>query len=116
MKLNQEKCHTVRLGNKGKDSVVTTSKSTIKENDHGKFLRVTFGKQLSFTQNIEELFKKANQNLHVLARLSNYIDPMKLKLLMDKFIKSQFSYCPLVSMFHKRRANTKLNKVCERAL
>ena len=35
---------------------------------------------------------------------------------MDAFIKSQFNYCPLVWMFHDRRANAKLNKVFERAL
>ena len=35
---------------------------------------------------------------------------------MDAFIKSQFNYCPLVWMFHERRANAKLNKVFERAL
>ena len=35
---------------------------------------------------------------------------------MDVFIKSQFNYCPLVWMFQDRRANSKLNKVFERAL
>ena len=35
---------------------------------------------------------------------------------MDAFIKSQFNYCPLVWMFHERRANAKLNKVIVRAL
>ena len=50
------------------------------------------------------------------ARLSNYIDAIKVQLLMDAFIKPQFNYCPLVWMFHDRRANTKLNKVRERAL
>ena len=35
---------------------------------------------------------------------------------MDAFIKSQLNYCPLVWMFHDRRANSKLKKVFERAL
>ena len=77
---------------------------------------VTFDKKLSFTKHVQDLCKKANQKLHALARLSNYIDPIKLQLIIDAFIKSQFNYCPLVWMFHDRRANTKLNKVCERAL
>ena len=70
----------------------------------------------NITKHVQDLCKKANQKLHALSRLSNYIGPIKLQLLMDAFIKSQFIYCPLVWMFHDRRANTKLNKVCERAL
>ena len=54
--------------------------------------------------------------MHALAQLSNYIDPIKLKLLMDAFIKSQFNYCPLLWMYRDRSANAKLNKVFERAL
>ena len=54
--------------------------------------------------------------MHALARLSNYTDPVKLKLLMDAFIKSQFSYCPLAWMFHDRTINSKVNKIHERAL
>ena len=44
------------------------------------------------------------------------MDPVKLKLLMDEFIKSQFNYCPLVWMFHDRIINSKVNKIRERAL
>ena len=51
--------------------------------------------------------------MHLLA--SNYTDPVKLKLLMDAFIKSQFNYCPLVWMFHDR-INSKVNKIHGRAL
>ena len=44
------------------------------------------------------------------------MDSVKLKLLMDAFIKSQFNYCQLVWMFHDRTINSKVNKVRERAL
>ena len=80
------------------------------------FCGVTSDKKLSFTKHVQDLCKKAHQKLHALARLFNYIDPIKLKLLMDAFITSQFNYCPLVWMFHDRRANAKINKVTERAL
>ena len=116
MKLNEEKCHLMIFGNKSKDSLVAIGESTIKESKYEKLLGVTFDKKLSFTKHVQDLCKKAHQKLHALARLSNYIDPIKLKLLMDAFIKSQFNYCPLVWMFHDRRANAKLNKVSERAL
>ena len=116
MKLNEDKCHLMIFGNKCKDPVVNIGKSTSKESDYEKLLGVTFDKKLSFTKHVEDLRKKANQKLHALARLSNYTDPVKLKLLMDAFIKSQFNYCPLVWMFHDRTINSKLNKIRERAL
>ena len=40
----------------------------------------------------------------------------KLRLLMNSFIKAQFSYCPLIWMFHDRCLNAKVNKIHERAL
>ena len=35
---------------------------------------------------------------------------------MKSFITSQFSYCPLIWMFHGRRLNNKINSIYERAL
>ena len=60
--------------------------------------------------------KKANSKLHALARVSNFMNNDKLQLLMKAFIASQFSYCPLVWMFHSQTPNNKINKLHERAL
>ena len=35
---------------------------------------------------------------------------------MNAFVVSQFSYCPLVWMFHDRSVNKKITKIHERAL
>ena len=35
---------------------------------------------------------------------------------MKAFITSQFSYCPLIWMFHSRNLNNKINRIYERAL
>ena len=35
---------------------------------------------------------------------------------MNAFITSQFSYCPLVWMFHSRTLNNRINKIHEKAL
>ena len=88
MKLHEETCHFMIFGNKSKDSVVAIGKSTIKESECQKLLGVTFDKKLSFTKHVPDLCKKAHQKLHALARLHNHIDPAKLKLPMDAFIKS----------------------------
>ena len=60
--------------------------------------------------------KKANSKLHALARVSNFMNTDKLRLLMKAFIESQFSYCPLVWMFHSHTLNNKINKLHDRAL
>ena len=38
------------------------------------------------------------------------------KLILNSFITSHFSYCPLVWMFHSRKLNNKINSLHERAL
>ena len=44
------------------------------------------------------------------------MDTKKRRVLMKAFITSQFSYCPLVWMFHSRTLNNRINKIHERAL
>ena len=40
----------------------------------------------------------------------------KRRTIMKSFVTSQFSYCPLIWMFHSRRLNNKINSIHERAL
>ena len=40
----------------------------------------------------------------------------KLRVLMKAFIASQFSYCPLVCMFHSRTMDNRINTLQEKAL
>ena len=116
LKLYDDKCHLMIFGGKSTEATVTIGNSKINESDYEKLLGVTFDKKLSFKKHVEDLYKKANQKLHALARLSNYIDPIKSEILMNSFIRSQFNYCPLVWMFHDRATNSKLNRIQERAL
>ena len=48
--------------------------------------------------------------------VSNFMHQDKLRLVMKAFIESQFSYCPLVWMFHSRTLNNRINSLHERAL
>ena len=50
--------------------------------------------------------KFAIQKIYELARLSNYIDPVRSEILMSSFTCSQFNYCPLVWMFNDRATST----------
>ena len=116
LKLNDDKCHLMIFGDESTETTISIGNSRINESDYEKLLGVTFDKKLSFKKHVEDLSKKANQKLHALARLSNYIDPIKSEILMNSFIRSQFNYCPLVWMFHDRATNSKLNRIHARAL
>ena len=58
---------------------------------------------LEFDEHVSSLCKRANQKLHALARMSNYIPSARLKTLMKSFVISQFSYCPLIWIFHSKK-------------
>ena len=73
-------------------------------------------KKLNFKSHILSLSKRAGQKLHALARVPTFMDPGKLRFLTNSFINLQFSYCPLIWMFHDRNLNAKLNKIHERPL
>ena len=116
LKLNDEKCHLMIFGDKGTEIKIKIGNSEIKESDYEKLLGITFDKKLNFKKHTEDLCRKANQKIHALTRLSNYIDPVKSEILMNSFISSQFNYCPLVWMFNDRATNAKLNRIFEKAL
>ena len=84
------------FGDKCPKATVTIRNSTIDGSDYEKLLGITFDKNLSFRKQFEDLCKKAKQKLQTLARLSAYIDPVKLETLINSFIRSQFNSCDLV--------------------
>ena len=45
----------------------------------------------------------------------NYMNKKKRRFLISAFITSQFSYCPLVRMPHRRTMNNRINKIHEKA-
>ena len=71
---------------------------------------------LSFESRITNLCKTVSQKLHALARIANYMDVPKRKVLMKSFITSQISYCPLAWMLHRRTLNNRINNIHKRAL
>ena len=44
------------------------------------------------------------------------MDVEKLRSVINAFVVSQFSYCPLVCVFHDRSVNNKTGRIQERAL
>ena len=60
------------------------------------------------------IFVKRQGRNYLLAR--NYMDFIERRHLMEAFITSQFSYCPLIWVFQSRNLNNKINRIHERAL
>ena len=116
MKLNEEKSHLLIFGAKNDGMTLNIGASQISESESEKLLGVTLDSKLNFNVHVNQVCMKASQKLYALARVSNYMDTEKVKLIMRSFIMSHFSYCPLIWMFHDRAANSRINKIHEGAL
>ena len=98
MKAKPDKCHI--LVSSDESWTAKIEDFSIKNSTEEKLLGVKFDSNLSFENHVTSLCKKASQKLHALAGISRYMDLNKLTNLMKAFITSQFSYCPLIWMFH----------------
>ena len=97
---NAGKCHPYTSSNLPVDIRITNTK--ISNVERVKLLGVNIEGRLNFDYHVNTLLKKANKKYHALARVCNYMDSKKWRVLMNAFLTSQFSYCPLVWMFHSR--------------
>ena len=59
---------------------------------------------------------KARTKINALGRVAPFINIEKRRTIMNAFFNSQFSYCPLIWMFHSRLINNKINRLHERCL
>ena len=50
-------------------------------------------------------FRKRN----TLARITNYMELPKRRILLNTFFKAQFNDCPAIWVFHSRALNNKIN-------
>ena len=88
---NGDKCHL--LVTTEKSVGISIEESNVTNKKEQRLLGIKFDSSLSFEGHITNLCKKASQKLHALARIVNYMDLRKRKVLMKLFIRSQFSYC-----------------------
>ena len=86
-KPNLEKCHLL-LNNSSSNLYIKVCGKMISNSKNEKLLGITINSALNFDTHVNNLCKKANQKFHALARLSNYMDKDKLRLIMKAFITS----------------------------
>lgn len=116
MKLNTDKCHLLFSGNKYEHTWVKLDNDKIWEENKVKLLGITIDKQLKFDNHVLNICSKAGRKLSALTRMLKELSFDKKRIVLKAFVESQFSYCPLVWMFHSRELNTKINRLHERAL
>ena len=114
MKANANNYHLLVSSNES--STAKIEDFSIKSSTEEKVLVVKLDSNLSFKNHVTSLCKKTRQKLHALARISHYMDLTKRRNIMKAFITCQFSYFPLMWMFHSRSLNNKMNRIHERAL
>ena len=115
LKPNPDKWHLL-LSEIGEDLTISIGGKEFSNGVNEKILGVYFDNKLNFKTPITKLCKKASEKLHALARLSNLMSCGQKKNIMNAFISSQFSYCPLLWMCHNRLLHAQINRIHERAL
>ena len=115
LKPNPDKWHLL-LSEIGNNLNITIGDECISNSSYEKILGIHFDNKLNFKTHVTKLCKKASQKLHALARVSNFMSFKQRLTIMNAFILSQFSYCPLLWMCHNRLLHTQINRIHERAL
>ena len=91
------------------DGNIQISNTTISCSRSQKRLGIVFDNKMKFDEHIENISRKANRKLDALARVTNYMELPKKRILINAFLKVLFNYCPVIWMFHYRFLNNKIN-------
>ena len=87
------------------------------ESSQEKLLGLAIDKNIKFDQHIINICKKSSAKVTALSRLIKIVPLERKRILMNSFIESQFSHCPLIWMFClSRKLNNKINHIHERGL
>ena len=79
-----------------------------------KFFGIKIDNKLTLEEHVEGLCKKASQKVSAVARISSLMRFEQRKRIVNLFIRSHFSYCPLVWMFHNRSLNNCIDHIHKR--
>ena len=98
MKANPGKCHAI-LSSSTQSDICFVNTSLV-PSQREKLPEITFDSELKFEEHINKICSIVNKKLNALHRIRSHMSFEKRKMLLRDFIGSQFSYCPLIWMFH----------------
>ena len=113
MILNPDTCYCLNLEFQDVQPNFSYDGITIKDVSEEKILDITIDNKLIFKSHLKNSYKKANQKLNVLARITKFTSPFQRKTVLNSFIKFQCSSCPLIWMFTSKELNKKINRIHE---
>ena len=100
MEANINQCHL--LVNKKDEVIIKLGKTEIKNSEYEKLLGIKVDTKLNFNEHLNDIISKAGRKVNALSRVVPHMSLSKKKILINSFFNSQFSYCPLIWMFHSR--------------
>ena len=89
---------------------------TVSNSKYERLLGVKIDHELNFNEHVSSLCKRASQKLYAPSRKASCMTFDQRRLILNSFISSYFSSCPMVWMFHSRRLNEGINHIHEKAL
>ena len=97
MVLNPDKRSVMLLGVDDQPQTnLVCGNETIKKSKREKVLGVTIDNKLNFATYLSNITKNANIKFNAFTRVQKYITTDQKKRIFSFFMKSQFTYCPLV--------------------
>ena len=107
----------VKRNNKMKDSFTRNiNQEVINSENCVKLLGVEIYDNLSFEKHISTLVKQASSQLNAISRIQKFMGFKEKEILLNRFVYSNFNYCPLVWHFCSAKSVKRIEKIQERAL
>ena len=113
---NPKKFQLMFLGTCKMKISLKINKQIILPTESVKYLGIKVDRKSTFKEHIMNLCNCANRNVKALNRVKNVITNEQKKILINNFLMSNFSYCPLIWMFCGKLANSQMNLIHKRAL
>ena len=111
MKANPEKFHVILSSNTQRE--IGFANASIASSPSEKLFGITLDSELKFEDHINKICNRVKKKLNALHCIESHMSLDKQKMLLRDFIESQFSYCPLIWMFHSRALNNEINQLHE---
>ena len=108
--LNSGKCHFTCFRQNRVNETFAFDNTNIKNSKEEKILGVIIDIKLRFKNHVENLCKKASQEICALSLLISYLNDSERKIILNASIKLRFSYCPLAWIICSRQTNNLMNK------
>ena len=114
LKASADKCHLILSTDE--PFLINIDNEVIKNSNNKKLLGINLNNRLGFDTHVANICNRVSKKFYALARISQYMNIHKRRMIMKAFIASEFGYCTLVWMFHSRKLNSRVNKLHERTL